>query len=42
MNADNTVLKDPIGSFSFANKGEKPMNNTTRTIRSEEITIDRI
>ena len=40
MNADNTVLKDPIGSFSFANKGEKPMNNTTRTIRSEEITID--
>jgi len=39
-NADHTVLKDPIGSFSFANKGEKPMNNTTRTIRSEEITID--
>ena len=30
-----------MGSFSFASKGEMPMkNNTTRTIRSEEITID--
>ena len=36
-----TVTKDPMRSFSFAIKRRKAYeNNATRTIRSEEITID--
>ena len=36
-----TVTKDPMGSFLLQQKEKTPMkNNATRTIRSEEITID--